>query len=403
MFKPSALGNSGAEVIAQVIENDVQNQSVDDNAVLASGIAEGTVVKWSKSLLKCVVCDGTVALGSTDTIGIVSFANGTSGQVKFSGVYVDNDLATPGTYYCQSNGTIGTTVTKVFVGTVTSAGRLVMPGGGGGSITPATPTDLGGVMVGVGLAITPEGLLSTASYPAWFTDRGDGSDGDYAPTASGTLANGVYNFKSVYIPAGVTVTCSVCTIIKCQGAFVCAGNIVVTPCGGTGGTGSAGAGAAGNPGNGFAGGAGHKDINNNNAGGPGGAAFNYGFDLSALGRLLNGEMLAGAGGGAGGGDGNVAGTTGGNGGGSIKVVAGSIVVTGSVTAKGANGVGITIDGIGCGGGGGGGAIAFIANTLYLPGTVSAAAGLGGINTKRSSLNGVAGSAGIVYLKELGAA
>ena len=191
MFKPGTLGANGSEVIAQVIENDIQNQSVDDNAVLASGIAEGTVVKWSKSLLKCVICDGTVALGSTDTIGIVSYANGTGGQVKFSGVYVDSDLATPGTYYCQSNGTIGTAVTKVFVGTVTSPGRLVMPGGGGGSITPATVTDLGGVMVGTGLSITADGLLSTASYPAWFTDRGDGSDGDYAPTASTTLAGGI--------------------------------------------------------------------------------------------------------------------------------------------------------------------------------------------------------------------
>jgi len=174
MFKPSALGNSGAEVIAQVIENDVQNQSVDDNAVLASGIAEGTVVKWSKSLLKCVVCDGTVALGSTDTIGIVSYANGTSGQVKFSGVYVDNDLATPGTYYCQSNGTIGTTVTKVFVGTVTSPGRLVMPGGGGGSITPATPTDLGGVKIPAdsGLRIAEDGALSVNHGQQMFTSSG---------------------------------------------------------------------------------------------------------------------------------------------------------------------------------------------------------------------------------------
>lgn len=174
MFKPGTLGLNGAEVIAQVIENDVQNQSVDDNAVLASGIAEGTVVKWSKSLLKCVVCDGTVALGSTDTIGIVSYANGTSGQVKFSGVYVDNDLATPGTYYCQSNGMIGTTVTKVFVGTVTSAGRLVMPGGGGGSITPATPTDLGGVKIPAdsGLRIAEDGALSVNHGQQMFTSSG---------------------------------------------------------------------------------------------------------------------------------------------------------------------------------------------------------------------------------------
>ncbi|NLU43431.1 MAG: hypothetical protein GXX11_00895 [Acholeplasmataceae bacterium] len=264
--------------------------------------------------------------------------------------------------------------------------------------------DAGKIIVATYNGLGTLASVKAPSYPAWFTDRGDGSDGDYAPTANETLSAGLYNFKSVYIPAGVTITCSVCTIIKCQGAFVCAGNIVITPCGGAGGTGTAGAaGGAGNSGNGFAGGAGHKDVFNNNAGGAGGNPFSYGFDLSAISRLLKNETLGGAGGGAGGSDGTNAGTSGGQGGGSIKIVAGSISVTGSINANGANGVGATTNGPGCGGAGGGGAIVLIADTLYLTGTITANGGIGGVNTKNSSLNGAAGSNGIVFLKELGAA
>jgi len=433
MFKPSALGNSGAEVIAQVIENDVQNQSVDDNAVLASGIAEGTVVKWSKSLLKCVICDGTVALGSTDTIGIVSYANGTSGQVKFSGVYVDNDLATPGTYYCQSNGTIGTTVTKVFVGTVTSAGRLVMPGGGG-SITPATPTSLGGVMAGVGLAITPEGLLSTASYPSWFTDRGDGSDGDYAPTESTTIAGGTYNFKSVNIPAGVVITLMGCVEIKCLGAFTCAGILTangangvsdtsnsVASCAGGGGcngylTNKGGdSTVAGSPG--YGGGVGGASGAAPNIGAVAGGSNNGGSVLDLLSPITNKNYLiadkriicGGGGGGAPGSPGYAMyGGGGGGGGASIYITAHNANVSGGITANGGNGgagynSGDVYNRSGGGGGGGGGAVVIVADTISNTGTITANGGTGGAQTNNSSYVGVAGSAGIVYLKELGAA
>lgn len=164
MFKTAvpAGSDSGAALVAQFSENDKQNQALDDTAVINTGVAEGTVVKWSTSLSKWVLCDGTVALESTDTIGVVTYANGTSGQVKTSGVYVDADLSTVGKYYCQSDGTIGQTATKVFIGTVSSPGRLCLPGGGGG-VQPATTDELGGIMVGSGLMVTPEGILSTNS------------------------------------------------------------------------------------------------------------------------------------------------------------------------------------------------------------------------------------------------
>lgn len=373
-----------------------------------------------------------MALGSTDTIGIVSYANGTSGQVKFSGVYVDNELATPGTYYCQSNGTIGTTVTKVFVGTVTSPGRLVLPGGGG-SITPATPTSLGGVMAGVGLAITPEGLLSTASYPAWFTDRGDGSDGDYAPTASTTLGSGAYNFKSVNIPAGVTITLTGCVEIKCLGAFTCVGIITANGINGLNDTtDTSGALSGGGGCNGYMSNRG-GDSNSDVVGNPGGSGYGAGGvggaggAANGLNRSAGGSISSNlpgvsnlearknyiladksfiyGGGGAGGANG---GGSGGGGGASIYITAHSVNVLGAITAnggKGGNGYnsGTTGSRSGGGGGGGGGAVVIVADTISNTGTISANGGIGGTQTNNSSYAGAAGSAGIVFLKELGAA
>ena len=73
-------------------------------------------------------------------------------------------------------------------------------------------------------------------YPAWMTDYGDGSDGDFTPEVN-TNISGVKNYRNVFIKAGVTVTIDGNAIIKCTDTFINQGNIVVTPGGGQGGLG----------------------------------------------------------------------------------------------------------------------------------------------------------------------
>ena len=66
--------------------------------------------------------------------------------------------------------------------------------------------------------------IKTNHYPSWWTDRGDGSDGDFYPTEDTTI-EGVKNYASVMIPEGVTVSVSPAVLIKCQGAFVNMGTV----------------------------------------------------------------------------------------------------------------------------------------------------------------------------------
>lgn len=161
-----------SEVFSQMLTNDTVNQTVDDTAILDTGIGRGNVVKYSSASGKWVLCNGTVKLNSTDTVGIVEYANGTSGQVRTSGVYLDANLTSTLPYYCQSDGTLGTNVTKVFMGCIASAGRFMMVSGSGGSIQPATVEELGGVIVGHGLDIDQDGVLSTGKNFELFTSSG---------------------------------------------------------------------------------------------------------------------------------------------------------------------------------------------------------------------------------------
>lgn len=75
--------------------------------------------------------------------------------------------------------------------------------------------------------------VNSNHWPSWYTDRGDGSDGDFVPTENTTIS-GVKNYKSVFIKAGITVTVTSAAIIKCQGFFINEGTINVTPGGGSG-------------------------------------------------------------------------------------------------------------------------------------------------------------------------
>ena len=287
------------------------------------------------------------------------------------------------------------------------------------------------------IVATYNGLGTLASvkapgYPAWFTDRGDGSDGDYAPIASTTLAGGTYNFKSVNIPSGVTITLTGCVEIKCLGAFTCAG--IITANGANGQSYSSGGSLAGGGGcNGYLPNKGGDNVIETGAGSTGSTGYGGGIGgASGAGY----ESPAGAGGGvagsslldllspivnrayvlfakkiicgAGGGGAANSGGSGGGGGASIYITAHSVNITGSITANGGNGgngrnsstIGLRA---GAGGGGGGGAVVIVADTISNTGTISANGGIGGTQTNNSSYVGVAGSAGIVYLKELGAA
>lgn len=66
--------------------------------------------------------------------------------------------------------------------------------------------------------------VTSAAYPSWWRDRGDGSDGDFYPTGNVTIG-GRKNYRSVYIPAGVTVTVNGFVDIRCQGMFINEGTI----------------------------------------------------------------------------------------------------------------------------------------------------------------------------------
>lgn len=63
-------------------------------------------------------------------------------------------------------------------------------------------------------------------FPSWWLDRGDGSDGDFRPTGNTTIS-GLKQYRSVFIPAGVTVNINRFVKIKCQGAFINLGTITV--------------------------------------------------------------------------------------------------------------------------------------------------------------------------------
>lgn len=230
-------------------------------------------------------------------------------------------------------------------------------------------------------------------YPAWWLDRGDGSDGDFAPTTNTTIS-GLKQYKSVYIPAGVTVNVNKFVKIKCQGMFInngTIGEITGVNRGGNGGR-SAGNGIDGTSSNGGAGGAGDK-------GSPGGGG---GALLSALDITQDLTYYGGTGGGGGNGfasDYEGAGGTGGSGGGSIVIISAEAIITGNIYANGYNGTNgqaNTYSG-GGGGGGGGGAVIIIAGSIKNSGVVTANGGNGGSGAN----NGAAGGKGIVYIKELG--
>lgn len=257
--------------------------------------------------------------------------------------------------------------------------------------------------------------LKTNHYPSWWTDRGDGSDGDFYPTADITVS-GVKNYASVFVPAGVTVTVSPAALIKCQGAFVNMGTVTAD------GQGAAGAprdkvasgdnpspalGIAGTSGNVSLGGAG--GATKEGAGGGVGGAPKIGdrtvavqFYRTTL--LHDGNVFNAVGSGGGSGAGTYANKNtgaGGAGGGGILIAAGEAYNGGTISANGAKGEDCSLYYNAGGGGGGGGAVIIIARRIANEGIITANGGAAGVNTSKYKPGlAAAGGEGIVVTKEV---
>lgn len=285
-------------------------------------------------------------------------------------------------------------------------------------------------------------LLTQAAYAA-FDSGSTGADGDFSPTANTVKQipeSGIFNFTTVNIPAGVTVTFTknsqnTPVTILATGDVTIAGTINLN-----GGNGNFIIGGAGGPG-GFDGGTGGVVNQNGRRGegpgggyngspktdgtygggcGGGGAFKDNGGNGGSLGVGIGGAggtaygnerilpAIGGSGGGGGGGTTSYNAGGGGGGGGSIVIASsGTINVSGSITANGGSGGnGEHLDSYcgsyygGSGGGGSGGGIRLIANTISGNGAINATGG-GGATTYTAYcayIYGGAGAAGRIRLE-----
>jgi hypothetical protein len=255
-------------------------------------------------------------------------------------------------------------------------------------------------------------LGATALAQNNFSSGSTGADGAFAPTQNQTIvvpASGVFNFTTVNIPTGVTITylrnsANTTLTILATGNVTIAGAITADGQPGSsvgfGGFGGPGAFSGGNAGvNGAAGsiadgpgaGRGGPFNSNNTCGGGGGGSYetqggnagtftngcgNTGVTGGVTGPTYGTKALlplvGGSGGGGGCGFGQAEGGGGGGGGGAILIASSGTITfsSGIITARGGNGGGIANCGAGAGGGGGsGGAVRLIANTITGPGQI----------------------------------
>lgn len=259
-----------------------------------------------------------------------------------------------------------------------------------------------------------------------FNSGSTGADGAFNPTVSQTVTlpeSGVFNFTSVNIPAGVTISykknaANSPIVILATGDVNIAGNLWLggsnSPDVGAGGSGNVG--DDGLPGAGGTGGysGGRGGVPTNKAGGdglgPGGgmrggeifgstyliAGGGGGFGTNGTNSECDSRATTGKGGvsygssqllpliGGSGGGGGLGGSAfpasgGGGGGGAILIAAsGTVTVAGTLTANGGASGATGGDGRGAtGGGGAGGAIRIVATTIAGNGTISATGGLAG--------------------------
>lgn len=242
-------------------------------------------------------------------------------------------------------------------------------------------------------------VFAGAAY-ADFISGSTGADGAFNPSSNIIVQlppSGVFNYTTVNIPAGVTVTfrqnpsntpvyilatgdVTIAGIIKVDGQSVAYSNpIATTP--GTGGPSGYGGGyggtttLAGGKGLGPGGGGGGPSSTYNVGGGGGfgtaGGSYgaNYGVGGATYGSARLMPLIGGSGGGGAAGSATSSGYGGGGGGGAILIASSTTInITGSLTANGGDGYGSYS------GGGSGGAIRLVANTITGTGLVSAKGG-----------------------------
>lgn len=245
-------------------------------------------------------------------------------------------------------------------------------------------------------------VVAHSAFAQTFNSGSTGADGAFSPTSNTTLAlppDGMFNFTTINIPAGVTVTftrnaSNTPVTMLASGNVVIAGTINLsgspggppvigaTVVGSNGGAGSAG---------GFSGGTGGDGVLSNTGGtglGPGsgtGGTFSQsaiggggggGFSgpgsagkLGTAGGAAYGTpsllpLIGGSGGGGGGAQPGLNGAGGGGGGGALLIASsGTIILTGTLLARGGQGGVLSDSSIGPGGGGSGGAIRIVATAL----------------------------------------
>lgn len=269
----------------------------------------------------------------------------------------------------------------------------------------------------VQISYTGMGTLAAVQsnkYPSWYTDRGDGSDGDFMPSADITIG-GVKNYKRVFIKAGVTVSVNQQLVIKATGSVVIAGTINGNGSPGAKGQGGTGGASGGN--GGWLTGDDNSDKHreptagqDGTGGGYGGAGGGANSSMGAAGGsscIRIGIDYGGNGGGGGGGAIASSGYTSGGGGGGgygISIIAPEVaLLEGSkISADGGNGENGQRYYTAPGGGGGGGTINIISITIKNSGAVSAAGGIAGELTWNRYQAAVDGEAGTITIKQLGA-
>ena len=281
--------------------------------------------------------------------------------------------------------------------------------------------------------VTGSALLSIAAMlasgaAAAFGSGGTGADGALNPTADTVLPlppSGTFNFTTVNIPAGVTVTfqrnvTNRPVVMLATGDVIIAGTIDVSGSSSVGNTlfGNDGQPGLGGPG-GYNGGQGGLVLGSRRGGdglGPGGGSAGAvnpnngsegmgggGGGYAAPGGAVSGTssngtnwsipggpsygsifiqpLIGGSGGGGGGGSATIRGEGGGGGGGAILIASSGAIelrATGRILANGGNtGTNVsTTFSPGCGAGGSGGAIRIVANAVRGNGLLQAAGGLG---------------------------
>lgn len=367
-----------------------------------AGTSGTTEPQWNTGTISDGGCVWSVSDGSTALSSHIANTNNphsvTKAQVGLGSVVNTGDSATPvsgGTTKFTTGGAYTELAKKLDIAQSSENVGKVPKVNASGNLELADITITGYVAIAQGAANSNKKLVTDSSgnvvtqkiYPDWMTDRGDCSDGAFAPTSNTTIAGGVKNYTSVNIPAGVTVTCTDSTCIKCQGAFVNNGTIKSE--GGVGSRCYAGVAATKYAGNGCRSGDDEGDYSlagkGHGLGGAGGGSGGGAIELPYVADYYNLLMISGGGGG--GSSAAYRDYSGGGGGGAIVIIASTITNYGTISVKGGNGINYTSSRGGSGGGGG--AIGLIANTVA-QGTCVVTGGTGYQN----------GANGTLFVKEL---